>query len=71
MLSTAIGALIGGAIDSASGDDSAADGAIIGGATAMFVRAIVPFAATYAVGWGVLKGLEKAKNTVFSEGVVK
>jgi hypothetical protein len=68
MLSTALGALIGGAIDSASGDDSAADGAIIGGATAMVVRAILPFAVTYAVGWAVLKGLETAKDAAFGKG---
>ncbi len=65
MLSTAIGALIGGAIDSASGDDSSADGAIIGGATAMLVRAVVPIAFTYAIGWAVLKGIDAAKDAAF------
>lgn len=68
MLSTAIGALIGGAIDSASGDDSNADGAIVGAATAMAVRAIAPVVVTYAVGWAVLKGLDMAKDAVFGTG---
>ena len=70
MLSTAFGALIGGAIDSASGDDSNADGAIIGGATAMLVRAILPVAVTYAVGWAVLKSLDAAKDAAFGKGEV-
>jgi hypothetical protein len=67
MLSTALGALIGGTIDSASGDDSSADGAIVGAATAMVVRAVVPVVFTYAVGWAVLKGLDAAKDAVFGE----
>ena len=68
MLSTALGAMIGGAIDSASGDDSSADGAIIGGAVAMVVRALVPVVVTYATGWLVLKGLDTAKDRVFGTG---
>lgn len=71
MLSTALGALIGGAIDSASGDDSSADGAIIGGATAMVVRALVPLAVTYAVGWAVLKGFDAARDAAFGTGDTK
>jgi hypothetical protein len=67
MLSTALGALIGGAIDGASGDDSTADGAIVGAATAMVVRAIVPVVFTYFVGWAVLKGIDAAKDAVFGE----
>ena len=67
MLSTTLGALIGGAIDSASGDDSSADGAIIGGATAMVVRALVPVMVTYAIGWAVLKGLDAAKDAAFGK----
>jgi len=67
MLSTALGALIGGAIDGSDGDDSTADGAIIGAASAMVVRALVPIAVTYAVGWGVLKGLDLAKDKVFGK----
>lgn len=66
-MSTALGALIGGAIDSASGDDSAADGAIAGAATAMLVRAVAPVLFTYAVGWAVLKGIEAAGQAVFGE----
>ena len=68
MLSTAIGAMIGSAIDGASGDDSSADGAIIGGAVALAARALVPVVVTYAVGWAVLKGLDAARHAVFGEG---
>jgi hypothetical protein len=68
MLSTALGALIGSAIDGSDGDDSTADGALVGAATAMVVRAVVPVIVTYAVGWAVLKGLDAAKDAVFSEG---
>jgi hypothetical protein len=68
MLSTALGALIGSAIDGSDGDDSTADGALVGAATAMVVRAVVPVIVTYAVGWAVLKGLDAAKDAVFGEG---
>lgn len=64
MLSTALGALIGGAIDGADGEDSTADGAIIGAATATVARFIIPMIFTYAVGWAVLKGLSTAKDAV-------
>lgn len=67
MLSTALGALIGSAIDGADGDDSTADGAIIGAATATVVRALVPIAFTYFVGWAVLKSLDTAKDAVFGD----
>lgn len=67
MLSTALGALIGSAIDGADGEDSTADGAIIGAATATVVRAIVPVVFTYAVGWAVLKGLDSARDAVFGK----
>ena len=52
-----IDALIGGAIDSMSGDDSAADGAVIGAVTANVLKVAVPVAFTYAVGWLVLRGI--------------
>lgn len=64
MLSEAIGALIGSAIDGSDGDDSTADGALIGAATATVVKAIVPIAVTYLVGWAVLKGLDAAGEAV-------
>lgn len=67
MLSTALGALIGSAIDGADGDDSTADGAIVGAATATVVRALVPIAITYFVGWAVLKSLDAAKDAVFGD----
>ncbi|MBR0552267.1 hypothetical protein J7S20_07105 [Sphingomonadaceae bacterium LXI357] len=57
MGATTLGALVGGAIDSMSGDDSAADGAIIGAVTANVLKVAVPIAITYATGWLVLKGL--------------
>ncbi|KQN25271.1 hypothetical protein ASE86_03195 [Sphingomonas sp. Leaf33] len=68
MLSTALGALIGGAIDGADGDDSTWDGALAGAATALVVRTLVPVVLTYAVGWGVLKGLDIGKDAVFGKG---
>ena len=68
MLSTAIGALIGGAIDGADGDDSTADGALIGGAVGYLASALVPVVVTYAVGWAVLKGLDTAKDAAFGKG---
>ena len=68
MLSTALGALIGGAIDGADGDDSTMDGALAGAATAIVVRTLIPVMVTYAVGWGVLKCLDVAKDAVFGKG---
>lgn len=56
MGATTLGALVGGAIDSMSGDDSAADGALVGAITANVLKVAVPIALTYAVGWAVLKG---------------
>ena len=67
MGATTLGALIGGAIDSMSGDDSAADGAIYGAITANILKIAIPFAATYAVGWVVLKGIERAANKVVGD----
>lgn len=57
MGATTIGALLGGAIDSMSGDDSAVDGAIYGAITANVVKVVLPVAVTYAVGWAVLWGV--------------
>ena len=62
---TSVGALIGGAVDALSGDDSAADGAFVGAVTANVLKIVLPLAVTYAVGWGVLKGLDVAKDAVF------
>ncbi|KTT70321.1 hypothetical protein [Sphingomonas endophytica] len=64
MGATTIGALIGGAIDAMSGDDSAADGALYGAITANVLKLVLPVAATYAVGWGVLKGIEVLGDTI-------
>ena len=56
MGATTLGALVGGAIDSMSGDDSAADGAIIGAIAANVLKVAVPIVITYAIGWAALKG---------------
>ncbi|HEX8485285.1 hypothetical protein [Sphingomonas sp.] len=67
MGATTIGALVGGAIDSMSGDDGNADGAIIGAITANVLKVVVPIAVTYAIGWAVLRGLGEIKDQVFGE----
>ena len=65
MGATTLGALIGGAIDSMSGDDdSAIDGAITGAIAANVLKVALPIVATWAIGWGVLKGLEMLGDTV-------
>ena len=61
MGTTTVGALIGAGIDSLSGDDSSADGAIIGAVTANVLKIVLPIAATYATGWFVLRGLEQLR----------
>jgi hypothetical protein len=69
MGATTIGALVGGAIDSMTGnDDSNADGAIIGAVTANVLKVAVPLAATFAVGWLVLRGIGAAWDQVTGEG---
>ncbi|NTS64778.1 hypothetical protein HRV97_06360 [Sphingomonas sp. HHU CXW] len=57
MGATSVGALVGGAIDAMSGDDSAADGALIGAVTANVLKVVLPIVVTHASGWGVLKGV--------------
>ena len=61
---TTIGALIGGAIDSMSGDDGVADGAAIGAVAANVLKVVVPLVVTYAVGWAVLRGVGLLKDRV-------
>lgn len=56
MGATTIGALVGGAIDAMSGDDSSADGAFYGAVAANVLKVAVPIAIAYAVGWAVLRG---------------
>jgi len=54
---TTIGALVGGVIDSMSGDDDSSwDGALKGAIIANALKVAVPMAITYAVGWAVLRG---------------
>ena len=64
MGTTSLGALVGGAIDSMSGDDSAADGAVIGAITANVLKVAVPVVITYAIGWAVLKGADEILGAV-------
>ncbi|TCP35426.1 hypothetical protein [Sphingomonas sp. BK235] len=64
MGATTLGALVGGAIDAMSGDDNAADGALYGAITANVLKLVLPVAVTYAIGWGVLKGLEALGDTI-------
>lgn len=68
MGATTIGALIGGAIDSISGDDNVADGALKGAVVANVLKVAIPIAVTYAVGWAVLRGATQLKDQVFGTG---
>ena len=68
MGATTIGALVGGAVDSISGDDGNADGAIIGAVAANVLKIVAPIAITYAVGWGVLRALGKFRDTLAGAG---
>lgn len=47
-----------------SGDDSAADGALYGAITANVLKFTLPLVVTYAVGWGVLKGVAILGDTI-------
>ena len=65
---TTIGALVGGVIDSMSGDDDSSwDGALKGAVVANVLKLVIPAAITYAVGWAVLRGAGELKDTVFGE----
>jgi hypothetical protein len=64
---TTVGALVGGAIDAMSGDDSSADGALVGAITANVMKVAIPIVITYAIGWAVLRGLGAAKDAAFGE----
>ena len=65
MGATTVGALIGAGIDAMSGDDGNADGAIVGAVTANVLKVVVPLAATYAVGWAVLRAATELKEKAF------
>ena len=68
MSATTIGALVGGAIDSMSGDDDESwDGALKGAVIANVLKIVVPMAITYAVGWAVLRGAGELKDLAFGE----
>ncbi|CAN5552307.1 hypothetical protein BH09PSE4_BH09PSE4_14830 [soil metagenome] len=66
MGATTIGALVGAGIDSMSGDDGNADGAILGAVSANVLKIVLPIAITYAVGWGVLRALGKFRDGLAS-----
>ena len=66
-ISTIIGAAIGSAVDGGDGDDSTADGALIGAGVVTAARIIVPIAITFAAGWLVLRGLGKLTDAVLGE----
>ncbi|WP_375391007.1 hypothetical protein [uncultured Sphingomonas sp.] len=69
MSATTIGGLIGAAIDSMGGDgDSNVDGAIKGAVIANVLKVVLPLAATYAVGWAVLRGAGVLKDRAFGGG---
>ncbi len=57
MGATGLGAIIGGAIDAVSGDDGVGDGALKGAIAANLVKAVVPVAFTFLIGWAVIKGV--------------
>jgi len=65
--STILGAAIGSMIDGSDGDDSTADGALIGAGVVTAVRIIVPIAITFAAGWLVLRGLGKVTDAILGE----
>jgi len=65
--STILGAAIGSAIDGADGDDSTADGALIGAGVVTALRIVVPIAVTFAAGWLVLRGLGAITDAVLGE----
>lgn len=64
---TALGALIGGAIDASDGDDASWDGALKGALVGGALRIVVPVALTYATGWLVLKGIGELKDLALGE----
>jgi hypothetical protein len=67
MGATTLGAIVGAAIDGMSGDDGKVDGAIVGAVTANVLKLAVPVAATWAVGWLVLRGLGAAWDRIGSD----
>ena len=66
MSATTIGGLIGAGIDSLSGDDGNADGAIIGAVTANVLKLVLPVVVTYAVGWATLRALTELRGQLAS-----
>ncbi|MFZ5749342.1 MAG: hypothetical protein ACOY45_16995 [Pseudomonadota bacterium] len=60
MGATAVGAVIGGAIDAMDGEDSVADGAIAGAVAATIVKVAVPLAAAAALGWWLTHRIDAA-----------
>ncbi|QIG81146.1 hypothetical protein [Stakelama tenebrarum] len=67
MGATTTGAVIGGAIDAMSGDDSAVDGAVIGAVAANVLKVAVPVAATALLGWMVYRGAKAVLYDISSK----
>jgi hypothetical protein len=69
MGASTMGAIVGGLLDSASGDDdSSIDGMIKGAVIGTALRIAVPFAITYATGWLVWKGIDALGERAFGMG---
>jgi hypothetical protein len=68
MGATGLGAIIGGAIDAMSGDDGVGDGAVKGAIAANVVKAVVPVAFTFLIGWAVLRGIGALTGSDEREG---
>ena len=64
MGATTVGALIGAAIDEMNGGDDVAEGAVFGAITANVLKVVLPLAVTYAIGWGVLRGVAEIREKV-------
>ena len=57
MSATTMGGLIGGLVDGISGK-GAAEGAVKGALVANALKLVLTLGATYAIGWGVVRGAE-------------
>lgn len=67
MSATSVGAVIGGAIDGMSGDDSVVDGAITGAILANVLKVAVPLAIIGTAAWMAWRGARDIIDTVTGE----
>lgn len=63
MANNVLGMLIGAALDRRDGD-SGAKGALEGYVVEVAIRAVIPLAITFVIGWGVQKGLRKGLSAL-------